>query len=154
LWWWSGQRGDAYERATQAHALKGTVNIFDASRVRVRSQELQDLGQSGDVRPAHRIYELFREDIAKLEEKLKRYAQLAKAGRYRTTAEAMQVVSGAIHTPKVRFTAVHAFGKARKDDSKTEETLGVGGKARKNVHDVHNVQRQDRNLLSKPAIFH
>jgi hypothetical protein len=97
---------------------------------------------------------LFREDIAKLEEKLKRYAQLAKAARRSRSGkrprapEAMQVVSGAIHAPKVRFTAAHVFGKARKDDSKTDETFGVGGEARKNVHDVHNVQRQGRNLLS------
>ena len=73
------RRGDAHELATQAHALKGTVSIFGAPQARARSQQLQDLGRSGDVQPARRVYELLEQDIAKLEEKLKGYMPLAKA---------------------------------------------------------------------------
>ena len=75
------RRGDAHELATHAHTLKGTVSIFGAAQARTRSQELQDLGRSGELGPAQRVYELLEEDIAKLEEKLKGYTQPAKSAR-------------------------------------------------------------------------
>jgi CheY-like chemotaxis protein len=75
------RRGDAHGLATHAHALKGTVSIFGAAQARARSQELQDLGRNGELGPAQRVYELLKEDITKLEEKLKGYTQPTKAAR-------------------------------------------------------------------------
>jgi CheY-like chemotaxis protein len=72
------KRGDAGEVGALAHALKGTVAIFGASQARARSEELQNLGRSGDLQPAHSVFESLQADVAQLERKLRGYAKPAK----------------------------------------------------------------------------
>jgi len=75
------KRGDAGEVGALAHALKGTVATFGASQARARSEELQNLGRSGDLQPAHSVFESLQADVAQLERKLRGYAKSAKAAQ-------------------------------------------------------------------------
>jgi protein-histidine pros-kinase len=71
------KRGDGVELSSYAHALKGSVSIFGAAHARQHSQALQDLGRIGDFAEANRVYPLLQEEIAKLLEKLRGYAEQA-----------------------------------------------------------------------------
>lgn len=76
------KRGDAAEVASLAHALKGSVSIFGASQASGKAEELQNLGRKGDLHLAHRLFEFLKDDVAKLERKLRGYAEPAKAARF------------------------------------------------------------------------
>jgi signal transduction histidine kinase/CheY-like chemotaxis protein len=65
---------DAENLASVAHALKGSVNIFGAVAAGQHAQELQGLGRQGQLDSAPRVYELLKEEIARLEVNLRGYA--------------------------------------------------------------------------------
>ncbi len=73
--------GDAAKVGALAHALKGSVSIFGASQARARSEELQNLGRSGDLQPARTVFEFLKDDVAKLGQKLRRYTRPRKIAR-------------------------------------------------------------------------
>ena len=60
--------------ASLAHALKGSISIFGAEEARKYSQELQEIGRSGDLSRAPEIAGLLKEEIAKLQVNLRGYA--------------------------------------------------------------------------------
>jgi signal transduction histidine kinase/CheY-like chemotaxis protein len=60
--------------ASLAHALKGSVSIFDAQEARDHAQKLQDLGRAKEFRGLARVYEQLKEEIAELEANLRGYA--------------------------------------------------------------------------------
>ena len=64
-----------------AHALKGSVSIFDALEARDHSQKLQELGRAADFRGSVWVSEQLKEEIAESEENLRGYA-----GKKSTTA--------------------------------------------------------------------
>jgi signal transduction histidine kinase/HPt (histidine-containing phosphotransfer) domain-containing protein/ActR/RegA family two-component response regulator len=65
--------------ASLAHALKGSVSIFGAEAARNRSQELQELGRSGELSMASEVLSLLKEEIAKLQANLRGYANQTPA---------------------------------------------------------------------------
>lgn len=65
---------DAEIMASLAHALKGSVNIFGAVAAGQHAQELQGLGRKGELEGAPPVYELLKEEIARLEANLRGYA--------------------------------------------------------------------------------
>jgi len=67
--------GDAEQVGSLAHALKGAVSIFGASAARGSAEELQNLGRNGDLSTAHGVFGSLKDEVAKLERKLRRYAQ-------------------------------------------------------------------------------
>jgi signal transduction histidine kinase/HPt (histidine-containing phosphotransfer) domain-containing protein/ActR/RegA family two-component response regulator len=73
------RRKDSGALASLAHALKGSVSIFDAESARKHSQDLQELGRSGDLATASEILALLKEDIAKLQANLRGYANQTPA---------------------------------------------------------------------------
>ncbi len=60
--------------ASLAHALKGSVSIFDANAARSSSERLQDLGRANDFQGTAPVYKQLKEEIAELEANLRRYA--------------------------------------------------------------------------------
>jgi len=68
------QQKDSESLASLAHALKGSVGIFDAGAAREHAQKLQDLGRAADFRGSAQVYEQLKEEIAKLEANLRGYA--------------------------------------------------------------------------------
>jgi len=73
------KRKDGVELSSHTHALKGSVSIFGAVHARQHCQALQDLGRIDDFAEANRVYPLLQEEIAKLLEKLRGYAEQAGA---------------------------------------------------------------------------
>jgi CheY-like chemotaxis protein len=65
--------------ASLAHALKGSVSIFGAEAARKHSQELQDLGRSSEISAASEVFDLLKEEIAKLQANLRGYANQTPA---------------------------------------------------------------------------
>jgi len=86
------KRGDTERVGSLAHALKGSVSIFGCSAARGRAEELQNLGRNGDLSAARGVLESLKDEVAKLERKLRRYAPparpapRAKRGRRRGSA--------------------------------------------------------------------
>ena len=68
------RRKDGQSIASVAHALKGSVSIFGAVSAGQHAQELQRLGRHEELDAAKQVYELLKEEIAKLEENLRGYA--------------------------------------------------------------------------------
>jgi len=60
--------------ASFAHALKGSVSIFDAHGARECAEKLQDLGRANSFTEATGLYSQLKEEIAHLEENLRGYA--------------------------------------------------------------------------------
>lgn len=60
--------------ASFAHALKGSVSIFDANAARECAERLQDLGHADNFTGSTRLYSQLKEEIAHLEENLRGYA--------------------------------------------------------------------------------
>lgn len=60
--------------ASLAHALKGSVGIFDVSLAHQHCHELQELGRSKELAEAGRIFARLKEEIAKVERNLRGYA--------------------------------------------------------------------------------
>ena len=73
------RRRDSESLASLAHALKGSVSIFGAESARKHSQDLQELGRSGDLAAAQEILTSLKEDIAKLQANLRGYANQTPA---------------------------------------------------------------------------
>ncbi len=67
--------------ASLAHALKGSVSIFGAAAARDSSEKLQDLGRSGDLRGASKLFQQLKEAIAELEQNLRGYAGQKRSPR-------------------------------------------------------------------------
>jgi signal transduction histidine kinase/CheY-like chemotaxis protein len=65
---------NAQALASLAHALKGSVSIFDAEAALDFSQKLQDLGRANDFSGTAELYGQLKEEIAKLEANLRGYA--------------------------------------------------------------------------------
>ena len=59
--------------ASLAHALKGSVSIFGAENARKLSQDLQELGRSGELSAAGHVLDSLKEEIAKLRANLRGY---------------------------------------------------------------------------------
>ena len=72
------KRGSAEQVGSLAHALKGAVSIFGASAARGSAEELQNLGRNGDLSAGRDVFESLKGEVAKLEGKLRRYAQPAR----------------------------------------------------------------------------
>jgi signal transduction histidine kinase/HPt (histidine-containing phosphotransfer) domain-containing protein/ActR/RegA family two-component response regulator len=75
---------DASTLAATAHAIKGPIGIFGATRAKEYAQELQDAGRSAQLAGAAKTLERLEEEIAKLEKKLRGYttrASRAKSGQ-------------------------------------------------------------------------
>jgi signal transduction histidine kinase/CheY-like chemotaxis protein len=73
------KRKDATQLASSAHALKGSASIFGPSPAHQHAEALQNLGRASDLRQASRVLPLLQEEIAKLLEKLRRYAKETRA---------------------------------------------------------------------------
>ena len=73
------QHEDADKIASLAHALKGSAGIFLAQKAHDLAQELEDLGRKSELGGAAGVYGALKEEIAKLEEKLRGYAELTQA---------------------------------------------------------------------------
>jgi len=69
------RRKDWQAVASLAHAIKGSVGLFDASAARDHAQELQDLASRGDRPAAARIVSFLAEDIEELQANLRVYAE-------------------------------------------------------------------------------
>jgi len=72
-------RKDSETLASLAHALKGSVSIFGAEAARKHSQDLQELGRSGNLSSASEVLASLKEDIAKLQANLRGYANQTPA---------------------------------------------------------------------------
>jgi signal transduction histidine kinase/CheY-like chemotaxis protein/HPt (histidine-containing phosphotransfer) domain-containing protein len=68
------RRNNPEALASLAHALKGSISIFGAEAAHKHSQELQEIGRSGDLSRAPEIVGLLKEEIAKLQANLRGYA--------------------------------------------------------------------------------
>ena len=66
-----------------AHALKGSVSIFAAEALRLRSQELQERSRAGDLIAARANFSALKEEIANLLEDLRRHQSLAGGAWHR-----------------------------------------------------------------------
>jgi two-component system sensor histidine kinase/response regulator len=66
------KRADAL--ASSAHALKGSVGIFGAEPARQLCAQLQELGRSNTLEDSDKLFAQLKEEIAKLEANLRRYA--------------------------------------------------------------------------------
>ena len=60
--------------ASFAHALKGSVAIFGATAAQRRCYQLQELGRTEELSDVARVFDLLKEEIAKLEANLRGYA--------------------------------------------------------------------------------
>ncbi len=69
------KRNDGTQLASSAHALKGSASIFGPSPVHQHAETLQHLGRAAELRQASRVLPHLKEEIAKLLEKLRRYAK-------------------------------------------------------------------------------
>lgn len=67
------RRKDAEALAATAHALKGSISIFDTGRARDCAQELQDMGRQKQISGAAKTLARLEEEIANLEKKLRGY---------------------------------------------------------------------------------
>jgi two-component system sensor histidine kinase EvgS len=68
------RRNNPEALASLAHALKGSISIFGAGAAHKHSEELQEMGRSGDLSGAPEIVGLLKEEIAKLQANLRGYA--------------------------------------------------------------------------------
>jgi CheY-like chemotaxis protein len=67
--------------ASFAHALKGSVAIFGATAAQQRCHQLQELGRKEELSDVARVFDLLKEEIAKLEANLRGYAgQISPSG--------------------------------------------------------------------------
>jgi len=67
--------------ASFAHALKGSVAIFGATAAQQRCHQLQELGRTEELSDVARVFDLLKEEIAKLEANLRGYAgQISPSG--------------------------------------------------------------------------
>ena len=73
------QHKDADKIASLAHVLKGSAGIFLAQQARDLAQELEELGRKSELGGATGVYDALKEEIAKLEEKLRGYAVQTQA---------------------------------------------------------------------------
>jgi CheY-like chemotaxis protein/HPt (histidine-containing phosphotransfer) domain-containing protein len=67
------RRKDAEALAATAHALKGSISIFDTGAARECAQELQDMGRQKQISEAAKTLARLEEEIANLEKKLRGY---------------------------------------------------------------------------------
>jgi signal transduction histidine kinase/DNA-binding NarL/FixJ family response regulator/HPt (histidine-containing phosphotransfer) domain-containing protein len=67
------RRKDAVALAATAHALKGSISIFDTGKARECAQELQDMGRQKQISGAAKTLARLEEEIANLERKLRGY---------------------------------------------------------------------------------
>jgi CheY-like chemotaxis protein len=67
------RRKDPVALAATAHALKGSISIFEIGKARECAQELQDMGRQKQISGAARTLARLEEEIAKLEKKLRGY---------------------------------------------------------------------------------
>jgi signal transduction histidine kinase/DNA-binding NarL/FixJ family response regulator len=83
------RRKDAAELAAAAHALKGSISIFDTGKAREFAQELQDMGRQKQISGAAKTLARLEEEIANLEKKLRGYtADINTAGSQRGKGKA------------------------------------------------------------------
>jgi signal transduction histidine kinase/DNA-binding response OmpR family regulator len=68
-------RNNGAEVASVSHALKGSVGIFGATRASQQTQSLEDLGHMSDFQEANRVFGFLKEEIANLQQNLRRYAK-------------------------------------------------------------------------------
>lgn len=73
------KRKSGGELSSIAHALKGSVAIFGAPRAVHQAQSLQDLGRISDFQEAAGVFDFLQEEIAKLQQNLRVYAQDSSA---------------------------------------------------------------------------
>jgi signal transduction histidine kinase/HPt (histidine-containing phosphotransfer) domain-containing protein/ActR/RegA family two-component response regulator len=67
------RRKDTAVLAATAHALKGSISIFDTGKARECAQELQDMGRQKQISGAAKTLARLEEEIANLEKKLRGY---------------------------------------------------------------------------------
>jgi signal transduction histidine kinase/HPt (histidine-containing phosphotransfer) domain-containing protein/FixJ family two-component response regulator len=67
------RRKDTVALAATAHALKGSISIFDTGKARECAQELQDMGRQKQISGAAKSLARLEEEIANLEKKLRGY---------------------------------------------------------------------------------
>jgi signal transduction histidine kinase/CheY-like chemotaxis protein/HPt (histidine-containing phosphotransfer) domain-containing protein len=67
------RRKDPVALAATAHALKGSISIFDTGKARECAQELQDMGRQKQISGAAKTLARLEEEIANLEKKLRGY---------------------------------------------------------------------------------
>lgn len=67
------RRKDAAALAATAHALKGSISIFDTGKARECAHELQDMGRQKQISGAAKTLVRLEEEIANLEKKLRGY---------------------------------------------------------------------------------
>jgi CheY-like chemotaxis protein len=67
------RRKDAEALAATAHALKGSISIFDTGAARECAQQLQDMGRQKQISGAAKTLARLEEEIANLEKKLRGY---------------------------------------------------------------------------------
>jgi signal transduction histidine kinase/CheY-like chemotaxis protein/HPt (histidine-containing phosphotransfer) domain-containing protein len=67
------RRKDPVALAATAHALKGSISIFDTGKARECAQELQDMGRQKQISGAAKTLVRLEEEIANLEKKLRGY---------------------------------------------------------------------------------
>jgi two-component system sensor histidine kinase/response regulator len=71
-------RKDSSTLASHAHALQGPVGLFADDKARVLAHDLQNAAHQQDFLAANRCYSSLKEEIAKLEANLRRYAKQPK----------------------------------------------------------------------------
>ncbi len=73
------KRKNGSELSSIAHALKGSVGIFGGVRASQQAQSLEYLAGKCNFSEANRVYGILQEEIAKLQQNLRRYAKLEEA---------------------------------------------------------------------------
>lgn len=83
------RKADLESLATVAHALKGSVGNFGALEAHAAAEQLQSAARAGDPKGAKPLAARLEEEIAKLRQKLRGYAERpkAKAARLRSRPE-------------------------------------------------------------------
>ncbi len=92
---------NAVDLAAYAHALKGSVSIFHAEFAARQAQALQTAARAADMPKAGSVFREMKEEIAKLQEKLRGYLPQSKTG-----------AAGASHE---EHSAARKSGKRRKE---------------------------------------
>jgi signal transduction histidine kinase/HPt (histidine-containing phosphotransfer) domain-containing protein len=93
--WKALQRKDGSELSAVAHALKGSVGIFGGIKASQHAQSIEYLARTSDFPEAGRAYGVLQEEIAKLQQNLRRYAKLEEAEPSTSHKEAKSKSKGA-----------------------------------------------------------
>jgi signal transduction histidine kinase/CheY-like chemotaxis protein len=89
------QHKNGRELSSVAHALKGSVGIFGDVRASQQTQSIEYLGSVCNFSEAGRVYGILQEEIAKLQQNLRRYAKLGEAEASTSHKEAKPKSKGA-----------------------------------------------------------